>query len=107
MRAPPSSPPAADWTATGLSANGWSFIRQDAPHSARTRQQVRRRQDCQWIRRMLKRARARSALAAVTLDEFRERRELLLDEIAGRLVFQLARLLIHPRGRVADEDLRL
>ena len=27
MREPPSMPPAADWSATGLSLNGWSFMR--------------------------------------------------------------------------------
>src|SRR5262249_40391564 len=40
-------------------------------------------------------------------DEGRERRKLLLDEIAGRLVRELASLLVEFGGAVADEDLRL
>src|SRR5262245_27249738 len=50
---------------------------------------------------------APSRLAAVALDERRERLELLLEQAARGLVLELAGLLVEARGAAADEDVRL
>ena len=48
-----------------------------------------------------------SNLPAVTLDEFCESFQLLFDEIASGVVFQIARFVIEPGRAAADEDFGL
>src|SRR4051812_11870742 len=59
------------------------------------------------IRARSKSGRQPSGLAAKLPDEGGKGRQLLLDEIAGGLVFQLAGLFVKLRSAIADEDFRL
>src|SRR5262247_4819352 len=51
--------------------------------------------------------RNRSGLAAVALDEVRERFELLLDQAARGLVLEFAGLLVEASSAATNENLRL